>query len=201
MKLLHFEQLSEKETLSRFKQTRLKGFNQPLIYENSTLKLERNVDTNRLIPTQKYLLYKNVDILFELHEQFKKHGIDIFHLNGVILFYVENNGVEEGPIPLSPPIVENTLDKDGKYIWLINDGMHRIISARSIGSTINVILVDNIPKEYPYYAYPLDNKWKDVDVISEIPRGYVKKRYRNPVNPYDLFRNFNEVFEGIQKSR
>ena len=37
--------------------------------------------------------------------------------------------------------------------------------------------------------------------FDELREGYQKKEYRNPENYKALFRDFNEIFEGVQKQR
>ena len=66
---------------------------------------------------------------------------------------------------------------------------------------INVVLARNVPPEYPYYAYALSDGWAHVEELEELREGYQKKEYRNPENYKALFRDFNEIFEGVQKQR
>ena len=84
---------------------------------------------------------------------------------------------------------------------LINDGIHRVYAARKRGRKINVVLARNVPSEYPYYAYALEDGWAQVRELAELQEGYQKKEYRNPENYKALFRDFNAVFEGVQKQR
>ena len=201
MKLLRYESLTTEETLSRLKLTKRKGLGQPLIYQAASLRLVSNVPTNDLVPAQRYVLDENINTMMDLYRQFLDKHVDIFHLTGAIFFWIERNGVEEGPIPLTPPIIETSTDNDGSPIWLINDGMHRVTTARCVGTSINIILAENVPEEYPYYALPLKNRWRDVALLTTIPEGFVKKEYRDKDNYKALFRDFNAVFDGIQKTR
>ncbi len=84
---------------------------------------------------------------------------------------------------------------------LINDGIHRVYAARKRGRKLNVVIARNVPREYPYYAYALPEGWTQVEELSELTEGYQKKVYRNPENYKALFRDFNEIFEGIQNQR
>lgn len=201
MKLLRWRLVSTQETLDRLYRTKLKGFGNPLIYASSYLQLKESVPTDLLIPAQRYVLNENIETILELRKQFDRQGINIFRLDGAIFFYIERNGVVEGPIPLLPPIVEEARDAQGQTFWLINDGMHRVSAARRCNSPINIILAENVPTEYPYYAKPLTNGWSGVEELEFIPEGFVKKEYTDPVNYKSLFRDFNEVFSGIQTSR
>jgi len=202
MKILRYETISEQTLLTGLKKTRLKGYGQPYIYANSTLEIQEGIDPNTLVPAQRYVLESDYDTIKMLYTVFKQHSIDIFALKGGIQFWIKNPDTgEEGPIPLTPPIIEESLESDGKKVRLINDGMHRVYTARKLGKKINVILVQNVPVEYPYYAYPLKNGWADVIELPEIPNTFVKKEYRDKENYKALFRNFNEVFPNIQKQR
>lgn len=201
MRLIRYETISAETLLVRLKATRLKGHGQPLIYENATLSLETAVTPATLVPAQRYVLNRDLETILALRALFAAEGVDIFALEGGLLFWLERNGQEEGPIPYIPPIVEESREADGRVIPLINDGMHRITAARRCGVPINVILARNIPPQWPYYALPLPRGWDEVTELPEIPEGYVKKAYRDPANYKALFRDFNAVFDGIQKSR
>ncbi len=201
MNILRYETINEQMLLAGFKKTRLKGYGQLNIYANSTLEIQEGIDPNTLIPAQRYVLESDYDTIKMLHTTFEQQSIDIFALKGGIHFWTSDAGEEEGPIPLTPPIIEESLEADGSKVWLINDGMHRVYTARKLGKKINIILVRNVPVEYPYYAYPLKNGWADVIELPEIPDTFVKKEYRDKENYKALFRNFNEVFPSIQKQR
>lgn len=201
MRLLRWEQWSTEKTLAQFKKSRLKGFGQPFIYETAALELVPAVDPESLSPTQRYVLNSDLDSIFAIEELFRPHGIDIYALTGALLFWVERDGEEEGPIPFCPPIVEESVEPDGRTVRIINDGMHRIAAARKRGRPINVILARGIPAEYPYYAYPMAEGWTGLLELDELPDGFQKKSYRLPDNYKSLFRDFNEVFPGIQKQR
>jgi hypothetical protein len=202
MNILKHELISLPNLLASLKQTRLKGHGQPLIYANAHLTLEKAVDPNILIPAQRYVLQSDFRTIEHLYQTFLEKSIDIFSLTGGLLFWREEpeTGLEEGPIPLTPPIVEVSLGAGGRKVWLISDGMHRVYTARQLGKRINIILVQQVPMKYPYYAYPLENGWADVIELAELPDGFQKKAYRES-NYKELFRNYNEVFPGIQKQR
>ncbi|MBF0130994.1 MAG: hypothetical protein HQL75_00195 [Magnetococcales bacterium] len=138
-----------------------------------------------------------------LYLQFRQRGINIFQLNGGLFFWKKdhiNQDVDEGPIPLIPPVVEVSIE-NGKPVMLINDGMHRVYAARRFGQKINIVLATGVPAEYPYYAHPVENGWDGVVELDELPDNFVKKTYRNPHNYKELFRDFNAVFEGVQTQR
>ncbi len=195
MKILKYEMFSEQALLAQLKKTRLKGHGQPYIYANSNLVLQEDVDPNTLVPAQRYVLESDCHTVEMLYQTFLQQSIDIFALKGGIHFWRE----EEEPIPLIPPIVEESLEPDGRRVPLINDGMHRVYTARKLGLRINIIFVQNVP--YPYYAYPLNKGWNEVVALKELPNHFLKKEYRDKQNYKALFRNFNEVLPGVQKQR
>lgn len=201
MRLLRFEFGNPEDFLTKLKGTKLKGFNNAEVYAQANLSLKKGVDPNILVPAQRYVLAEDVATILSLEKLFAAQGIDIFALEGVLWFWLEKDGEEEGPIPFTPPIIELSLNQAGEMVPLINDGMHRVFAARKLGRKINVVWAENVPVEYPYYAYPLAKGWADVVEIKEIPDGFVKKTYRDPDNYKALFRDFNGVFEGIQKQR
>ena len=195
--------ISEETLLACLKKTRLKGYKQPYIYAHSTLEFQKGIDPNALVPAQRYVLESDFNTVKTLYHHFLQQSIDIFSLKGGIHFWKQNpeTGKEEGPIPLIPPIVEESLESDGKIIPLINDGMHRIYTARKLNKPINIIFARNVPMKYPYYAYPLKNGWDDLIELKIIDNTFQKKEYRDKNNYKALFRNFNEVLPGVQKKR
>ena len=197
MEILRYELLSEDELLGRLKGTRLRGFGRPEVYRDASLEILEQADTDLLVPAQRYVLAGGIRSITDLYHAFAARGIDIFALRGGLLFWLN----EEAPIPLLPPVVEESREPDGRTVLLINDGIHRVFAARKLGKRINVVLARNVPPEYPYYAYALADGWHQVEELTELQEGYQKKEYRNPDNYKALFRDFNEIFEGVQKQR
>ena len=202
MNIIKHEILSESELLGRLKKTRLKGFDRFPVYQNAHLEIVDHVDPETLVPPQKYVLVDGVEMIINLSKAFDKKGIDIFSLRGALLFWLEGSDPDNNiPIPFLPPVVEESWEPDGRLVQLINDGMHRVYAARKLQKSINIVLVANVPVEYPYYAYALTDGWNSVEQISELTDGYKKKEYRDPENYKALFRDFNEIFDGVQKQR
>lgn len=200
MKIQKFELLPEQELLARLKKTRLRGFDRAEVYRDATLGIE-TVDTNELTPAQRYVLADGVRTILEIADAFTPLGIDVFDLRGALLWWPEGADLSEAPIPFLPPVIEESTEADGSKVLLINDGIHRVYAARKRGRKLNVVLARSVPAEYPYYAYALPDGWKQVEELAELSEGYQKKEYRNPENYKALFRDFNEIFEGIQKQR
>ncbi|HIJ83061.1 MAG: hypothetical protein HW380_578 [Magnetococcales bacterium] len=204
MKITRIQTISEHELLDRLATTRLRGHGQPVIYENARLELVRQVDPKTLFPAQRYVLKEDYQTVLDIYQNFQVQGIDVFGLEGGLNFWMANPDFpsgEEGPIPFTPPIVEMSLEPDGRTIPLINDGMHRIFTAMKLGRAINIILAHHVPHKYPYYAYALAKGWDEVVELEQLPDSFVKKTYRDPENYKALFRDFNAVFDGIQKQR
>jgi hypothetical protein len=197
MHIRKYELLPEAELLSRLKKTRLRGFNRAEVYRDATLEIAR-LHTDALAPAQRYVLRDGVQTILDIAGAFAREGVDVFSLRGALRFWTGDGGE---PIPFLPPVVEESREPDGRTVLLINDGIHRVYAARKLGREINVVLARNVPPEYPYYAYALPKGWSQVEELGELAEGYQKKAYRNPDNYKALFRDFNEVFEGIQQQR
>lgn len=202
MKVSRYELFGKDKLLSSLKKTRLKGFDGAEIYKDAELEVKLAVSPSELAPAQRYVLESDFRRIEDLFEEFERLSVDIFALEGGLLFWIEDeNGKEEGPIPLIPPIVEISDEPDGRIVQLINDGMHRVYAAKRLGKPLNIVLIKGVPKQYPYYALALPHGWEDVQELDELPDGFVKKSYRNPSNYKSLFRDFNGVFPGVQKQR
>ncbi len=201
MKIKSYTEISPSEFLSRLKQTRLKGFDQAYVYRDAKVELVEAVDPSTLAPAQRYVLREGYRTIERLYHLFLELGVNIFALKGALQFVPESADGDEEAIPLAPPVVEESQEPDGSRVWLINDGIHRVYAAMKLGLPINVALVRDVPKEYPYYAYALERGWDEVEELDELPDNYLKKTYRDPKNYKSLFRDFNELFPGIQKQR
>lgn len=200
MKIQKYELLPESELLARLKRTRLRGFDRAEVYRDATLEIVTK-DTSDLTPAQRYVLADGVQTILDIADAFEPLGIDVFQLRGALLFWPEGADLAEPPIPFLPPVIEESIEADGHKVLLINDGIHRVYAARKRGRALNVVLARDVPPEYPYYAYALPEGWAQVEELAELTEGYQKKAYRIPDNYKALFRDFNEVFEGIQKQR
>ena len=200
MQITKYDLLAEGELLSRLKHTRLRGFDRAEVYRDATLEVVE-ADPESLTPAQRYVLQEGVQAILDVADAFEPRGIDVFALRGALMFWPEGSDPEGPPIPFLPPVIEESIERDGRKILLINDGIHRVYAARKRRRKLNVVLARNVPAEYPYYAYALPEGWAQVDELAELQEGYQKKEYRNPENYKALFRDFNEIFEGVQKQR
>lgn len=200
MKIAKYELVPEEDLLTRLKKTRLRGFDRAEVYKDANLSIV-NVDTDELAPAQRYVLVDGVQTILDIADAFEPLGVDVFSLKGGLLFWLEGDNLSGSPIPFLPPMIEESVEQDGNKVLIINDGIHRVFAARKRGRKLNVVLARNVPLEYPYYAYAHPTGWAGVDELMELTEGYQKKAYRNPDNYKALFRDFNEIFEGIQKQR
>jgi len=160
------------------------------VYKNAYITME-TLDPSCLVPCQYYILKNELSKIIELQEAFPA----IFSLHGYYEFKTSNT-VELRT--LLPPIIEESIEADGKIYPLINDGMHRIYLALLQKRKINVVYIRGASK--PYYAYPLPNGWNDVKVVNEITKDSIKKIHRITDNK-KLYRNFDSVFTNSSKPR
>jgi len=155
MQITKYDLLSEADLLSRLKRTRLRGFGRAEVYRDATLEIVET-DPQTLTPAQRYVLQEGVQAILDVADAFEPLGIDIFRLRGALLFWPEGSDPgSDAPIPFLPPVIEESIERDGTKVLLINDGIHRVYAARKRGKKINVVLARNVPPEYPYYAYAL----------------------------------------------
>jgi hypothetical protein len=207
VKILCHEVIDKDVLLDRLRQTRLKGYGQKSIYHDARLELLEGVSPDELAPAQRYVLRPTLAAIVELREAMLARDIDIFALRGgARVRLAENHQMSRGEvpdasIPILPPIIEESREADGRFVWLINDGIHRVYAARRAGLKINIILVRDVPLEYPYYAYATPGGWRDVLELDELPDNFQKKDYRFPQNYKALFRDFGSIFPGVQIQR
>lgn len=191
--------ISSQELISTLHQTPLQGYNQTLVYRDAFISIQKQVDPYSLVPTQRYVLEPIVNRLESLYKSLLNQQEDLLALRGGLWI---TKG--EDSFPFIPPIVEEYWEPNsnrwlGKR-WIISDGMHRAYVAQRLAKPINIILIQNVPKEFPYYAYPLKGGWRDVYNLKELPRGFVKKYHREG-DYKSLYRNYNEVLPGVQLPR
>jgi len=166
------------------------------IYENVFISLEK-LSVDCLVPPQNYVLSCELLKKRELKYALEEHGYDLFNIGGYLEFCLEGDAT---PITLLPPIVEESIEADGTVMPIINDGMHRAYLARIERRRLEVVFIRGIPKQYPYYAYPVRGEWDKVEIMNNLPTGYIKKWHRIEDNK-KLYRNFDSVFTNCSKPR
>lgn len=162
-----------------------------LPYARADLTLLEGCAPDALVPAQRYVKRAELVKIARLAAALAEHGVDPFALRGFVRFW-SADGPPEG-IDILPPVVECSREPAGPCVKLINDGMHRVYSARKSGRPITVVYVAGVPDETPYYAFPNPAGWEGVEEIDEISEQYAKKNYR--LEPHrSLYRDFNTAF-------
>ncbi len=199
MELIEVTPFGLEELVERVRQTPLRGFEGVRVYQDAVIELERGVDPETLAPAQSYVLGAGVARTVELRAALAQHGVDPFDLRGGAWF--RTAAEPDVRRPLLPPVVEESVEADGRAVTLVADGLHRVYAARSLGLPVTVLSVRGLPPEYPYYAYPSEGGWAGVTQVDRLAEGQQKKRYRVPTGYKQLFRDFNAVFPGVQDQR
>jgi hypothetical protein len=197
--ILSVERFDRDVLLSALRRTRLRGFGGAQPYAAAVLELAPATGPDDLAPAQRYVLTGGVSKILQLRAALLEHGLDMFALDGGA--YIRTTDDPEEVVPVIPPVVEESREPDGRTALIINDGIHRVFAARAIGAPLSVVIARGVPAELPYYALALPGGWSDVAELDELPDRFEKKAYRIPTNYKALFREFNDVFPGLQKER
>ncbi|MBF0530076.1 MAG: hypothetical protein HQK55_12560 [Deltaproteobacteria bacterium] len=167
-------------------------------YQQAFISLEK-IACEDLHPPQTYVLINQLKKIRQLKTALAVHGLDIYELNGFVRLKLE--GYDE-PVDLLPPIVEESIERNGRIARIICDGLHRVYNAWSEWVIPQVVYVRGLPKEYPYYAYPNRNpdwtgivKFEDPDHIP--PEGEFLKKWHRFDNYRDYYRDFNSAFKNV----
>lgn len=196
IKIHRIQQFSEEDLIRNLREVTLLKKPEVKIYEQSYISLER-LDPSLLSPAQNYILRSELKKVRELKWALEAHQVDICGLQGFVRLWIE--GVDE-PIDLLPPVVEESVEQNGSIHFIINDGMHRVYMALREWKHTQAALIRGIPKEYPYYAFPVPDGWAAVEERDDLPEGYLKKWHR--ISDYHaLYRNFNSAFLNVGASR
>lgn len=163
-----------------------------LVYRDSVVELA-TFHTDEIAPAQRYVLTQEILKVRDLRWELREHGVDLFKLDGYVTIWLRGY---DDPIDVLPPVIEQSTEADGAVVKILNDGMHRVYLARMERSLIQVVYVRNVPAKYPYYAFPLVNGWDDVEIVQDLPEGYIKKWHRIK-NYKSLYRDFNTGFQNV----
>jgi hypothetical protein len=207
-KITEYKHHSKEELFISLQNVRLRGFDRPYIYRNVEIVMQP-VPQEAICPPQSYVLSSQVARILDLYRTVKdQFGYDIFNLTGYLTLYLEDGST----MPVLPPILEQfdpeDTDMERPYLpyfgcLLVCDGMHRLVASSFLG--IDPVCIITGKPDWPYYSYPQPS-WDHVQAIedSQLDAGFEKKRYRlNWENgQYKwLYRDFNEVFPGVQAPR
>lgn len=192
MEIKRVERHSVDELMQNMRRVAMLTHPDDLPYKNASIELA-TVHTDEIAPAQRYVLTQEILKVRDLRWCLREHDVDLFKLDGYVKIWLEGY---DDPIDVLPPVVEQSAEADGSVVKILNDGMHRVYLARMERSPIQVVYVEKVPKEYPYYAFPLVNGWNDVEIVSELPEGYIKKWHRIK-NYKSLYRDFNSGFQNV----
>jgi hypothetical protein len=192
MDIEHIERHSTDELLANMRKVGMLTNPSLRVYENSKIELA-TMDTDDIAPAQRYVLVHEIMKVRELRWALAEHGVNLFKLDGYVTIRLKGY---DDPIDVLPPVIEQSVEADGSVVKILNDGMHRVYLARMERSPIQVVYVQDVPKEYPYYAFPLVNGWNDVEIVQDLPEGYIKKWHRIK-NYKTLYRDFNTGFQNV----
>lgn len=200
IKILRVKQHSVDELITLMRRVPLLGNAEVMPYKDATISLEK-IQTDLLAPAQHYVLQANLEQQRNLRLELAKHGIDLFCLNGFVEMEVEG---QERMIGLLPPVVEESIEANGRVAHLICDGMHRVYLSRLEWTCPQVVFVRGIPKSTPYYAYPNPGGWGDVKIVSQLAdeRGEkILKKWHRIENHKSLYRDFSVPFSNLSVPR
>ncbi|MCP3922800.1 MAG: hypothetical protein GY714_09470 [Desulfobacterales bacterium] len=193
MNILNVEHFTTDDLIKRLRNLTMLTDKDTKPYEKAFISLE-NISVEELFPAQRYVLKKELNKVRDLKWALEEKGYDLFNLNGFVRLTLE--GVDE-PVDLLPPVVEERIERNGRIVNIINDGMHRVYSAYLEWVIPQVIYVRGLPKHLPYYAYAIPEKdWKQIELRDDIPKTFIKKWHRISENK-KLYRDFNSTFENV----
>jgi hypothetical protein len=201
MNILSVERHDAAELLSRLRRVPLLKQPEVLVYGQALISLEL-IHCDSLHPTQNYVWLQELRKTQELRWSLASHGVDLFKLDGFVTYTVAEADGSEVVYDLYPPVVEESIEADGRLALIINDGMHRLYLARLEWVVPQVTFIRGIPREYPYYAFPRQAGWQGLDLLAENPdpQTYLKKCHRGRDNKR-LYRDFQAVFQNVGRSR
>ena len=181
----------QNELFDIIRHTYLAGDKNILPFQNTNISVQ-NVSYRDLVPTQSFVLNKQLANIRLIRDQMLHHNIDILKLDGFLSYQTSNL---DTTFVFTPPIVE-VIDNTP----LIIDGQHRTTYAADNNQTFNALIIENIdPSVYPYQL-PLVGGWAAIKRFDdELPKGFVRKqrRYTTPEQNKFFFREY--PFPGIIK--
>lgn len=190
------EHFSEEELIRRLRRVTMLQRPDIYVYETAAISLEE-MAVDCLYPAQRYVLAQELQKVREVKWELTRHGYDLFRLNGYVRLWLAG---EEHPIDLLPPVVEESMERNGQVVNIVNDGMHRTYLAYLEWAVPQVVFIRGLPRDLPYYAFPNPDRWQGIDIVESLPEGYIKKWHR--IQDYKtLYRNFNSAFQQVGSPR
>jgi len=207
---------STRELMSRLKRVVMLQDKSVLPYANAEITVT-DISTDQLAPAQLYVLRGEFDKVRELRwSMLEQFGVDILRLPdskmrdgkivpadadraesvGFVEFTLDTNPDET--ITVLPPVVEGWTEDDKSYVNIINDGMHRCFAARISRIIPAVVKISKVPKNLPYYAFPLVEGWRGVQMVDRLDARLLKKYHRFREPEYKrYYRDFNSAFTNV----
>jgi hypothetical protein len=180
------------DLMTRLRRVTMLKRQEVFIYQHAEISL-REMDTEVLFPAQSYVLIQEMQKVRRLKWELARLGYDLFRLEGYIKIWLEG---EDSPIDLLPPVVEESVERNGRVVNIINDGMHRLYLAYLEWTIPQVVFVRDLPAGLPYYAFPNPTQWSGIKWVESLPEGFVKKWHR--IADYKtLYRDFNSAFDNV----
>jgi hypothetical protein len=192
MRIRTVERFSATELITRLRGVTLLKAPEVNVYAEAFISLE-DIAVQHLAPPQNYILREELKKVRELKWALAEHGIDVFRLDGFVRMTLEGS---DEPVDVLPPIVEESIERDGSVHLIVNDGMHRVYMALREWVIPQVVFVRGVPRDLPYYAFPVPGGWSSVEERDDLPPGYLKKWHRI-ANYHALYRNFNSTFVNV----
>jgi len=169
-------------------------------YKDASISVE-SLSPEFLAPAQLYVLRPNLERQRQLKYELAKHNVDLFRLAGFVEMKVEGSPSAIGMIP---PVVEESVEANGRVVNLICDGIHRLFLARLEWVIPEVVFVRGIDKRFPYYAYPNVRGWDDVPIVETLSdeRGEkILKKWHRVERHKALYRDFTGPFSNLSVPR
>lgn len=192
MDIEHVEHHSPEELIRKMRNVGMLVHPEARLYADAEISLQ-TFHTDEIAPAQRYVLTGEIAKVRDLRWSLADLGVDLFRLEGYVTIRLKGY---DDPIDVLPPVIEESHEADGSTVRILNDGMHRVYLARMERSPIQVVFVRNVPEQYPYYAFPLVDGWSGVEIVQDLPDGYIKKWHR--IREYKtLYRDFNTAFQNV----
>lgn len=192
MNIVAVERFPEDQLIANLRNVTMLEAPDVKVYTNAFISIER-IAVHNLCPPQNYILRRELKKVRELKWALEKHGVDLFALNGFVRLRLEDY---PEPVDVLPPVVEESIERDGSVHLIVNDGMHRVYMALREWVVPQVVFIRGVPKHLPYYAFPVPGSWNNLEERDDLPPGYLKKWHRIS-NYHALYRNFNSAFINV----
>ena len=193
IRIVRLEHFGPDDLLSRLRGLTMLKDREVRPYGEAFISLE-NIAVEELHPAQRYVLKSELLKVRALKWALEEKGADLFRLNGFLRLTLEGS---DEPVDLLPPIVEESVERNGRITHIVCDGMHRVYLAFLEWVVPQVVFVRGVPRHLPYYAFPIPERdWTKIELRDDIPSSFIKKWHRIEENKR-LYRDFNSTFSNV----